>query len=218
MTSLDRTGTVFVLTVGDDENRFHPDRLTAINAALDEVEAADGPKAVVTTGVGKFYSNGLDLDFMASNPDASEANLAEVHSLLARVLAFPAPIVAAVQGHAFAAGAMLALAHDLTVMRADRGYFCLPEVDLGIPFTAGMNSLIRSRLPITTAHEAMTTGRRYGGEDARLAGIVAATGGEGEVLDVAIARAEERAPKAGAVFGAIKARLYAEVIAELKAI
>ena len=95
MTSLDRTGAVFVLTVGDDENRFHPDRLTAINAALDEVEAADGPKAVVTTGVGKFYSNGLDLDFMASNPDASEANLAEVHSLLARVLAFPAPIVAA---------------------------------------------------------------------------------------------------------------------------
>ena len=168
--------------------------------------------------MGKFYSNGLDLDFMASNPDASEANLAEVHALFARVLAFPAPIVAAVQGHAFAAGAMLALAHDLTVMRADRGYFCLPEVDLGIPFTAGMNSLIRSRLPITTAHEAMTTGRRYGGEDARLAGIVAATGGEGEVLDVAVARAEERAPKAGAVFGAIKARLYAEVIAELKAI
>ena len=170
MTNLDRTGAVFVLTLGDDENRFHPDRLTAINAALDEVEAAEGPKAVVTTGVGKFYSNGLDLDFMASNPDASEANLAEVHSLLARVLAFPAPIVAAVQGHAFAAGAMLALAHDLTVMRSDRGYFCiLPEVDLGIPFTAGMNSLIRSRLPIATAHEAMTTGRRYGGEEARRA-------------------------------------------------
>ena len=173
---------------------------------------------MVTTGVGKFYSNGLDLDFMAANPDASEANLADVHALFARVLAFPAPIVAAVQGHAFAAGAMLALAHDQIVMRADRGYFCLPEVDLGIPFTAGMNSLIRSRLPIATAHEAMTTARRYGGEDARAAGIVAETAGEGEVLDIAVARAEALAPKAGAVFGAIKARLYAEVIAELKAV
>ena len=213
--TLDKRGAVFVLTLGDDENRFHPDRLTAINAALDEVEAADGPRAVVTTGAGKFYSNGLDLDFMAANPDAAEANLAAVHALFARVLAFPAPIVAAVQGHAFAAGAMLALAHDSVVMRGDRGYFCLPEVDLGIPFTAGMNALIRSRLPVTTAHEAMTTARRYGGEDARAAGIVAATGGEGEVLDVAVARAEERAAKAGAVFGAIKARLYAEVIAEL---
>ena len=92
MTTLDRRDAVFVLTLGDrdDENRFHPDRLVAINSALDEVEAADGQKAVVTTGVGKFYSNGLDLDFMASNPDASESNLRAVHALLARVLAFPA--------------------------------------------------------------------------------------------------------------------------------
>ncbi len=215
MPSLDRHGAVFVLTLGDDENRFHPDRLVSVNAALDEVEAAEGPKAVVTTGEGKFYSNGLDLDYMASNADAAESNLAEVHRLFARVLAFPAPIVAAVQGHAFAAGAMLAVAHDLIVMRADRGYFCLPEVDLGIPFTAGMSALIRSRLPISTAHEAMTTARRYGGEDAKEAGIVAGTGGEGEVLDIAISRAEERAAKAGPVFGAIKARLYAEVITEL---
>ncbi len=218
MANLERRGAVFVLTLGDDENRFHPDRLTEINEALDEVEGADGPKAVVTTGSGKFYSNGLDLDFMAANPDASEANLADVHALFARVLVFPAPIVAAVQGHAFAAGAMLTLAHDLVVMRADRGFWCLPEVDLGIPFTAGMNSLIRSRLPIATAHEAMTTGKRYGGTDAQTAGIAAATAGEGAVVDAAVALAEERAPKAGAVFSAIKARLYAEVIAELKAI
>jgi enoyl-CoA hydratase/carnithine racemase len=218
MTGLDRNGAVFVLTLGDDENRFHPDRLAAINTALDEVEAAEGAKAVVTTGRGKFYSNGLDLDFMSANPDASETILVDVHLMLARVLAFPAPIVAAVQGHAFAAGAMLALAHDQIVMRADRGFFCLPEVDLGIPFTPGMNALIRARLPIATAHEAMTTARRYGGEDARSAGIVAATAGEGEVLDVAIARAEALASKAGAVFGAIKARLYGEVIAELKAV
>src|SRR3954452_22636836 len=103
MAGLDRRGAVFVLPLGDDENRFHPDRLAAVNAALDEVEAADGPRAVVTTGAGKFYSNGLDLDFMSSNPAAAEANLQTVHAMLARVLAFSAPIVAAVQGHAFAA-------------------------------------------------------------------------------------------------------------------
>jgi len=171
MTKLERRGAVYVLTLGEDEIRFHPDRLSAINAALDEVEAADGPKAVVTTGVGKIYSNGLDLDYLAAHPEVAEANLADVHALLARVLAFPAPMVAAVQGHAFAAGAMLTLAHDLTVMRSDRGFWCLPEVDLGIPFTSGMNALIRSRLPIATAHDAMTTGRRYGGEGGLAAGL-----------------------------------------------
>jgi Delta3-Delta2-enoyl-CoA isomerase len=217
MTSLDRRGNVFVLTLGEDENRFHPERLTAINAALDEVDAAEGAKAVVTTGVGKFYSNGLDLDFMAANPAAAESNLHDVHALFARVLTFPAPIVAALQGHTFAAGAMLALAHDLAVMRSDRGYFCLPEVDLGIPFTPGMNALIRARLSIGTAHEAMTTGRRYGGEEAHEAGIVAGVGTEDEVLDIAVARAEERAAKAGPTMGAIKARLYGEVVEALAA-
>jgi Delta3-Delta2-enoyl-CoA isomerase len=92
---------------------------------------------------------------------------------------------------------MLALAYDLAVMRADRGYFCLPEVVLGMPFTPGMNALIRARLPIAAAHEAMTTGRRYGG------------------LDAAVARAEERATKAGPVLGAIKSRLYGEVVEAL---
>lgn len=83
MTELQRRGAVFVLTLGSDENRFHPDRLAQINAALDEVEAAEGAKAIVTTGVGKFYSNGLDLDFMAANPGSAEANLNEVHALFA---------------------------------------------------------------------------------------------------------------------------------------
>lgn len=215
MTTLDRRGDVFVLTLGEDENRFHPDRLATINSALDEVEAADGPKAVVTTGVGKFYSNGLDLAFMGANPDAAEANLRSVHALFARVLTFPAPVVAALQGHTFAAGAMLALAHDLAVMRSDRGFFCLPEVDLGIPFTPGMNALIRARLPIATAHEAMTTARRYGGDEAHAAGIVAGVGTEEELLDIAVARAAERAAKAGPTMGAIKTTLYAEVVAAL---
>lgn len=215
MTALQRRDAVYVLTLGDDENRFHPDRVAAINAALDEVEAAPGPKAVVTTGVGKFYSNGLDLAFMAENPDAAEANLREVHALFTRVLTFPAPMVAALQGHAFAAGAMLALAHDLSIMRSDRGYFCLPEVDLGIPFTPGMNALIRARLPIATAHEAMTTARRYGGDEAHDAGIVMGVGTELEILEIAVARAAERAAKAGPTMGAIKAGLYAEVVAAL---
>ena len=86
-----------------------------------------------------------------------------LHELLARVLELDVPTVAALQGHAFAAGAMLALAHDQRVMRADRGFFCLPEVDIRIPFTRGMNALIAARLRGDAAHEAMTTGRRYGG-------------------------------------------------------
>src|SRR5271166_4159056 len=172
MPSLDRHDDVFVLDLGDGENRFNADSLDALEGYLDEVEAAPAPRALVTTATGKCWSNGLDLDWMAAQGDAVGPFVVRVHALLARMLELGAPSVAALQGHTIAAGAMLALAHDQRVMRADRGFFCLPEIDINIPFTPGMSALIAARLPIRTAHEALTTGRRYGGTDAVLAGIV----------------------------------------------
>jgi Delta3-Delta2-enoyl-CoA isomerase len=216
MPSLTRTGDVFVLDLGDTENRFHPDWLVQMTAALDEVAAATGPRALVTAATGKFWSNGLDLEWLAGNPGAFAEYSASVQELLARMLELPVPTVAALQGHTFAAGAMLALAQDFRVMRADRGFFCLPEVDIHIPFTAGMAALIQARLQPQTAHEAMTTGRRYGGSDALAAGIVEATAGDGEVLKLAVERAAALAGKAAPVLGAIKTQMYGPVLAALR--
>ena len=69
MPTLDRDGDVFVLDIGDTENRFHPDWLAAVHAALDEVERAEGAHALVTTASGKFFSNGLDLDWLSAHGD-----------------------------------------------------------------------------------------------------------------------------------------------------
>ena len=165
MPALDRQDNVFVLDLGDGENRFHPDWVASVNEGLDEVEKADGPRALVTAATGKFYSNGLDLDWLSAHPDQHPDYIISVHRLLARVLSLPVVTVAALQGHAFAAGAMLSLAHDLRVMRADRGYWCLPEADIDLPFTPGMSALIR-RLAPQAAHEAMITARRFGGQQA----------------------------------------------------
>jgi enoyl-CoA hydratase/carnithine racemase len=213
---LDRDGDVFVLDLGDGENRFAPDFVGAVTAALDEVVAADGPRALVTRATGKFWSNGLDLDWLGSHPEQAGAFVDDVHALLARVLSLPVPAVASCQGHVFAAGAMLALAHDARVMRADRGYFCLPEVDIGIPFTPGMAALIQARLPQPVQHEAMTTGRRYGGEQARAAGIVDDADAEDAVLQSALERAAGLTSKAGPTFGAIKEGMYAPALALLR--
>jgi Delta3-Delta2-enoyl-CoA isomerase len=72
---------------------------------------------------GEIWSNGLDLEWLGQNQDRVQVFVDQVHELLASLLAAPLPTVAAIQGHCFAAGAMLALAHDWRVMRADRGYF-----------------------------------------------------------------------------------------------
>jgi Delta3-Delta2-enoyl-CoA isomerase len=208
MPTLDRDGEVFVLDLGDTENRFHPDWLRAVQEHLTTVDTTEGARALVTTATGKFFSNGLDLDWLSTNGERFMEYVVDVHALLARVLALPVPTVAAVQGHAFAGGGMLALAHDFRVMRADRGFFCLPEVDINIPFTRGMSGLIQGKLMKRTAHEAMTTGRRYGGTDALAAGIVDAVAHEDDVLSSAVELARPLASKAGPTLGIIKARMY----------
>lgn len=206
---------VFVLDLGDGENRFHPDWLAEVGAALDEVEQAT-PRALVTTATGKFYSNGLDLEWLGQHGDQLVTYVGDVQALLARVLEFPAPTVAAIQGHAFAAGAMLALAHDFRVMRSDRGYFCLPEVDIDIPFTPGMSALIQGKLTPAAALEAMTTGRRFGGADAAEAGLVDEAVAEPEVLATAVARVRPLAGKNPKTLGAIKAGMYPGVLSALR--
>jgi len=209
---------VFVLRLQNEENRFNSASLDAINAALDSVEASSEPTALVTVGAGKFYSNGLDLAWMAqAGVPAATQNVQRVHELLARMLTLPVITVAALNGHAFAAGAMLALAHDFRLMRADRGYFCLPEVDIQIPFTKTMQALIMARLPKRTAHEACVTGRRYGGDVALERGIVDGVESDAEVLPKAIALAKSLAGKHRPTLAAIKRSAYAEVLAALEA-
>ncbi|WP_054813732.1 enoyl-CoA hydratase-related protein [Nocardia arizonensis] len=214
MPTLNYHDSIAVLDLGDGENRFSPDYLDEVNDRLDTV-VADGAHALVTTASGKFYSNGLDLDWLSANAERMPWYVGRVHALFARVLTLPMPTAAALPGHAFGAGAMLAIAHDYRVMRADRGYFCFPEVDIRIPFTTGMAALIQAKLSPKAAVEAMTTGRRYGGVDASAADIVDATAAEGMVATAAIAMLAPLGAKDPATMAEIKKTMFAPAIAAL---
>ena len=200
-------GDLALLDLGGDENKLNAAWVGELDDCLDRIEAQP-PTAVVTTATGKFWSTGLDLDWMGAHPDEAQAFFDGVERTLARVLLLPTASVAAIQGHAFAAGGMLALAHDVRVMRADRGFFCLPEVDIGLPFTPGMAALIQAKLTPAAAHEAMTTGRRYGGTDALAAGIVDAAVAEAEVTSQALERARAVGGKDSATLRQIKVHMY----------
>ncbi len=208
MIQTEREGDVFVLRMVADENRFNPEMLAAFDRALSEVEAVDGPAAAVLTGEGKFFSNGLDLDWMGQNPDRAGEVVNGLQALYARVLAFPRAVIAAINGHAFAGGGMLALACDQRVMREDRGFFCLPEVDIRIPFSDGMAALVQAKLTPSVAHQVMVTGRRYGGAEAAGAGIVDLAAAEEEVAPQAIELAGGLADKDPGVVSQIKTTMY----------
>lgn len=222
MSELTRHEAVVLLQFDMEENRFSGDLLEQIDSTLSAVEElALGPHpepvALVTTGTGKFFSNGLDLDWLMANKEHAASNVAQVHAVFARMLRLPCVSVAALNGHAFAGGAMLALSHDFRIMRADRGYFCLPEVDLGLPFTHGMRELITSRLSTQVAHESMVTGKRYSGEEAAATVIVDQAVPESEVLATALALANSLASKAGPTIAKIRSDMYSVALDALDA-
>src|SRR4051812_27150848 len=213
--TLDSDGDVWILNLGDGENRFTPDWMAAVGDALDEVAAKPEPRALVTHASGKIWSNGIHLDWLGQHQDQIQAFVDQIHELYAKFLAAPVPTVAAIQGHCFAGGAMLALAHDWRVMRADRGFFCLPEADINIPFTPGMSALIQAKLTPAAASTAMIGAQRFGGEAAAEAGLVDSAVGEDVVLPAAVALAAANAGKQGATLATIKRRMYAPVLATL---
>ncbi len=207
---------IAVLDLGDDENRFSPTFLDAVHAHLDAA-LAEGAHGLLTTASGRFYSNGLDLDWLAANGERAQWYVGQVQALFARVLTLPMPTAAALPGHAFGAGAMLAIAHDYRVMRADRGYFCFPEVDIRIPFTPGMAALIQSKLTPKAAVASMTTGRRFGGVDAQALDLVDATAPEGAVTDAALELLGGLGGKDPGTLGAIKNTMFGAAVAVLTA-
>lgn len=217
MLELSRRDAVFVLTMDGGENRFTLDFFRRFDALLDEVEqgAAEGG-ALVITGSGKFFSNGIDLDWLsAASDDDKRAFTPALDRFLGRLCVLPVPTVAALNGHAFAGGALFALAHDFRVMRQDRGWISLPEVDIGIPFDTGMQALLRAKLAPNVMRDAELLAPRYTGAEALAAGLVDAVAPEHEVLDHAITLAGPLAAKGRKIVGQLKRGMWGPVARDL---
>src|ERR1700722_7103295 len=178
--TLSREGNVAVLTWNEGENRINFDSLGGLNELLDELEAIEGPLSVVLTGSGKFFCNGLDLERFADKRDEFVETLHRLEQTIGRLLVFPAYTVAAINGHAFAGGALISTAFDYRVMREDRGYWCMNEAEIGLALDERLWSILTNRLPRATAIMAASTARRFSGGDALKYGIVEAVAGETE--------------------------------------
>lgn len=202
MIDLERQGDVFTMTMNAGENRWNTTFVRELNTALDEITAGDGPAALVTTSSSeKFFSNGLDLDWVRE-PDAHpqagdrEAFGDEFMKLMSRMITFPVPTIAAVNGHAFGAGFMYALCHDVRHMRSDRGFMCANEMQLGMRIPAPELALFRHKLSGSTFFDTVQLARRWTGPAALSAGIAAEIADTDTLLSQAQQRAAELAPLA----------------------
>lgn len=217
MIDIQRQGDVFTLTMNAGENRWNTTFVRAFDAALDEVEGSNGPAALVTTSASeKFFSNGLDLEWRRSSGEHPGGNRDvfgdEFMKLMARIITFPIPTICALNGHAFGAGFMLALSHDIRIMREDRGYACANEIELGLVIPEPELALFRHKMPISAFFETVQLARRWTGPDALAAGIVQGTAAHPDVLTDALSRARELAHlgENREVFGQMKESIYGE--------
>lgn len=182
---------VAIMALNNGENRFNPAFLDALLGVLDEIEQdTEATTLVVRSTHEKIFSNGIDLEWLLQlmlKSDMAQAKgfFYHLNRLFKRWLTYPLITVAAIGGHAFAGGAIFSCAFDFRFMRSDRGYFCLPEIDLGMPFLPGMNAILRSAIPETVLREMQLTGVRLTAQECQAHGIVKGAHPQDQLLDAA---------------------------------
>ena len=200
MIDLKRDGKVFTLVMSEGENRWNTTFVRAFADAIDEIEGSVGPAALVTTSSNpKFFSNGLDLDWVRGGDDDHPGGDrkvfgAEFMTAMSRLITLSVPSVAAVGGHAFGAGFMAALCHDVRIMREDRGYLCANEMQIGMVIPPPELALFKHKVPANAFFETVQLAKRWSGPAALEAGIVQGVASTDGLLDAARSRAEELAP------------------------
>ena len=217
MIELSQEGEVFILTMDAGENRWNTTFVREFSKVLDEVEASTGAAALVTTSATeKFFSNGLDLDWRMSEGEHPggdrDAFGDEFMRLMGRIITLPVPTIAAINGHAFGAGFMCALCHDIRIMRSDRGFICANEVEIGMVIPNPELALFKHKLPMNAFFETVQLARRWRGPDALAAGVVQQIEPYDNIREAAIQRAAELA-KLGAnrkVYSRMKQAIYGE--------
>jgi len=199
----------FTLVLNKGDNRFNPTFVHQFNEHLDTVEKAPTCKALLIVGHDRFFSNGLDLDWMSHHKDEYPALLDTIWRLLARILVFPLPTVAVINGHAFGAGLFLALACDWRVMRGDRGFLCAPEVDMGLPLLK-FKFIARAKLNPQALRTIILTSKKWNAPDALSHGLIDAIVDKGEMLTVAKEIVASAMGKLAHNYSVVKKELYGE--------
>ena len=157
---------VAILSMNSGENRFNFPFFEAFLQVLDEIEhKTEANVLVVKSSHEKIWSNGIDLDWLIpaaekEGPELRNKFQAEMFGFMKRVLTYPMLTIAAITGHAFAGGGFLSFAHDFRFMRSDRGWLCMPEVDIGMTLGPVFSALSRRAVPMYMFEEMQYTGIR----------------------------------------------------------
>ncbi len=206
---------VLTLTNNDNENRFNQEVMEEYLAAFDEVEAYEGNTALlITCEHEKTFSTGIDLNWLM-NVDAEVQGkfVATLEDVLDRLALLNAPTVMCLNGNVYAGGAIFATAADFRVMRADRGRYCFPEVNIHIPFTERMMAIVKLMPNHHALKHMALTGVAYTGLECKTFDIVDEIHPMEELQARAFAMAKSLGEKDRATYTTIKLALRNSITA-----
>lgn len=210
--------TVAILTMTGGENRNNLNFANEMMKNLDEILADKSVTALVLTSADeKNFCQGVDVQWLMERMAAKDMQsikdfMYRMNDVFRTLLLYPVPVIAAINGHAFGNGAILSCACDFRFMRADRGYFCFPEVDLGIPFLPGMIAWVRKAVPQHAFHEWKYTGRRVTAPELEKNHVIQkACANQEELMKETLTFAKTFVKKRG-IFGEMKKRMHKHIV------
>jgi len=200
------------------ENRHNPEWSEAMLNAYEEILADSEIKALVLTSSDpKYFCLGVDTDWLfktMNEDDWPTLNkwLYQNTKVFTAMLMAPFPTIAAINGHAFGNGFMLAGACDFRFMRADRGFICFPEIDLGIQLAPSMLEWMKRIMPYHIFQRMLLSGEKMGAAEAEKYNIIVKACENAEkTLEEAVAYARTF-NKSRATMAEMKRRAYKHVM------
>jgi len=165
-------------------------------------------KAVVMIGQGKMFSAGVDLKRLHDGgADYIRKFLPVLHKLYDAVFYHPKPVVAAINGHAIAGGAVLAACADRRIMAREGGRIGVTELLVGVPFPALAFEIVRFAVPPRYLPEFTLGAATYASDAALQRGWIDEIAEPQELLEDAFAVAQELAMLSPAAFAQTKMQI-----------
>lgn len=209
---------VALINMCNGENRQNMEFVAQMNHCFDEImEDKEIFSIILTSTDKKNFSQGIDLEWLTQKMnekdfDSIKSFMHGINGIFKRILLMPVPVIAAINGHAFGNGAMLACTCDFRFMKKDRGFFCFPEVNISIPFLPGMIEFVRKAIPEYKFNEMILSGKRVGAQelsDSHV--IVKASENSEELLQDTLVFARTFMKKRG-IFGELKKRMHKDIL------
>jgi len=214
MLNTEMRGEIAVVTMAHGKaNALDTEFCEAIVHTLDELRSK--AKAVVWTGSGSIFSAGVDLKrVLDEDVGYLHTFLPALSRAFKALYAFPNPMVSAINGHALAGGCIIAIAADHRIMESETASIGMPELRVGVPVPSMALEMVRQ---VSGRHtdRILYRGERFGATKARELGLIDEMCKASEVLNTAVASAQDLLAVAPEVFAVTKWQLREQVFIRL---